>query len=60
MVKRMKKGVPKGYKHRWKYLMERWNEIKRGKGRWDFTFFQTKKRMTPAKAEGLPIGSCGS
>lgn len=37
----MRKGVPKGYRHIWKYK-GRWDEKKLRKGLWKFTFTATK------------------
>lgn len=47
------RGVPKGYKHHWKYT-GRWNETKTGPGTWKFQFKATKK--TKAKGMGPKPG----
>lgn len=44
-----KYGVPRGYKHRWKYSKGPWNEIKIAPGKWLFTWSSTKGRKIKAK-----------
>ena len=39
--KKQGKGVPKGYRHNWKYT-GRWSEIKTGPGKWRISFRATK------------------
>ena len=48
------KGVPVGYKHRWKYN-GRWNETKISPRLWKFRFVATKKRGGSSKG-GLKRG----
>lgn len=44
-----KRGVPKGYKHKWKYSTGPWNERKVGPGKWVFSWTATKGRRVRAK-----------
>lgn len=51
------RGVPKGFKHKWKYTTSYWNEIKVSPRKWLFTFYQTKYRKgRKAKyGSGIPL-----
>lgn len=51
----MARGVPKGYRHNWKYKGH-WRERKTGRGKWDVDFTARKSRKGSGRG-GLPVGS---
>lgn len=57
MTGKLKKGVRVGFRHKWNYHSEKWNETKIGRRKWKFTFYQVKKRAgsrAPFRS-GFPI-----
>ena len=55
----MVNGVPKGYKHNWKYT-GRWKEKKVKKGLWKIDFKATKSRKTAKSMGSFGIGTKGA